>query len=436
MITMSEMRSLQKFILFSLALLCLICGTCTSAQNVNPTPDPSFYFSFNEGGGIYAADGSGNGNTGTLHGISRSENGVCGKSVFFNGAGSYIEIPFSSRNHPTKEITVSAWFITNSFEPRVIISTYEDGGYQLGFDDGEDLWWTLNLRDTGMVSLPIRHESISLNEWHHITGTYDGKTMKMYLDGVLRNQMNATGEIQYQYNNYVMLGADAGVYNQTDRNCPLYFRGMLDEVRIYDIALAYSQVMDDRFGCFPEPGTLSEDRLIQVVPLSSCAVSSGSVIIGVHEKTSRVLSVRNQTENGIWNVTLPPGSTLVVKGHDFYSSTYPDAWYIEMGDENGRITRSVAFPNRNNAPLKGVVPSGNATVIIRYFDGNGRFPAKVAIDFESIDSPPPPVSNQTILNYPIIVIYSVSWATLIAIILVMVWLHRRRKEKSKANSTD
>jgi len=433
---MSETRSLQKSILFSLALLCLICGTCTSAQNVNPAPDPSVYFSFNEGGGIYAADGSGNGNSGTLHGISRIENGGCGRSVFFDGSGSYIEIPYSSRNHPTGGITVSAWFYTNSFEPQVIFSTDEDGGYQLGFDDGEDLWWTLNLQDTGKVSLLIRHESISLNEWHHITGTYDGRTMKMYLDGVLRNQMNATGAIQYRYNNYVMLGADAGAYNQTDRDCPLYFRGMLDEVRIYDVALAYSQVMDDRFGCFPEPGTRSEDRLIRAVSLSSCAVSSGSVVVGAHEKTSRVLSIRNQTENGTWNVTLPPGSTLVVNVRDFYSSTYPDAWYTEIADENGRITRSVAFPNRNNAPLKGVVPSGNATVFIRFFDGEGRFPAKVAVDFESIDSPPPPVSHQTILNYPIIVIYSVSWATLIAIILVMVWLHRRKKEKKQTDSRD
>ncbi len=436
MIIMSETRRLQKSILFSLALLCLICGTYVNAQYGNPTQDPSLYFSFNEGGGIYAADGSGNGNTGTLHGISRTENDGCGRSVFFDGSGSYIEIPFSSRNHPAKEITVSAWFFTNSFEPQVIISTDENGGYQLGFDDGEDLWWTLNLQDTGRVSLPVQHESISLDEWHHITGTYDGRTMKMYLDGVLRNQMNATGTIQYQYNNYVMLGADAGVYNQTDRNCPLYFRGMLDEVRIYDVALAYSQVMDDRFGCFPEHETRSEERLIQAAPLSSCAGSSGSVIIGAHEKASRVISIRNQTENGIWNVTLPPGSTLVVKVRDFYSTVYPDAWYIEIADENGRITRSVAFPNRNNAPLKGVIPSGNATVIIRYFDGKGRFPAKVAIDFESIDSPPPPVSPQTILNYPIIVIYSVSWATLIAIILVMIWLHRRKKEKKKTDIKD
>ena len=186
----------------------------------------------------------------------------------------------------------------------------------------------------------------------------------------------------------------------------------------------------------PEPRSQSEDLVIQSVSRSSCAVSSGSVTIGAHERTSRVLSIRNQTENGTWNVTLPPGSTLVVNVRDFYSSTYPDAWYTEIADENGRITRSVAFPNRNNAPLKGVVPSGNATVFIRYFDGEGRFPAKVAVDFESIDSPPLPVSHQTILNYPIIVIYSVSWATLIAIILVMIWLHRRKKEENKTDSRD
>jgi hypothetical protein len=426
MTIMPETGSRIKCIIFCLALLCLIGGTCASAENIHTIPEPSLYFNFNEGSGVYAIDASGNGNPGTLHGVSRAESGVCGRSVFFNGSDSYIEIPFSSRNHPTEGITVSGWFFTNSFEPQVLISTYEDGGYRLGFDDGHDLWWTLYLEDTGEVSIPIQHESISLNEWHHITGTYDGTSMKMYLDGTLRNQMNVTGAIHYQYNNYVLLGADAGVYNQTDRNCPLYFRGRLDEIRIYDVALTYGQVMDDRFGCSQEPGARSEDVLNQSEPLLSCAVPSGSVVIGAHEPTVRILSLKNLTETGTWNITLPRGSTLVVKARDFYPGSYPDAWYIEIADENGRITRSVAFPNRNNAPLKGVIPSGNATVFIRYFDGKERFPAKVAIEFESVDTPSPPVHPQTILNYPIIVIYSASWATLIAIILVMVWLHRRK----------
>ena len=406
----------------------MISAVCAYSGNSYSVPEPVLYFNFNEGSGNYALDVSGNGNAGTMHGVSRIENGGCGQAVFFNGINNYGEIPFSSQNHPAKEITVSLLFYTDSFEPQALISSYEDGGYKLGFDDGKDLWWTINLEKRGEVSIPVQHESISPNQWHQVTGTYDGQTLKVYLDGVLRNQLNATGAIHYEYNNYIMLGADAGVYNLTDQNCPQYFRGGLDEVRIYSVALTYGQVMDDRFSCSQELVAPSKVFLIPTQPLSSCEGTSGSVIIGPNELTSQILTFSNQTENGTWNVTLPPGSTLVVRARDFYSTSYPDAWYIELSDEKGRITRSIAFPNTNNAPVKGVVPSGNATVRVKYFDGKERFPAKVAIQFESIAPPPPPIAPQTILNYPIIVIYSVSWGTLIAIVLVMVWLHRRRKE--------
>jgi hypothetical protein len=428
--------TLKKYSLFCLVLFFLISGVCAYTNNSYSTPEPAVYFNFNEGSGNYAIDVSGNGNAGTLHGASRIENGACGRAISFNGINNYAEIPYSSKNHPQKEITVSLWFYTDSFEPRVLISTYEGGGYRLGFDDGNDLWWTINPEGTGDVSIPVQHESISLRQWHQVTGTYDGQTLKVYLDGVLRNQRNATGAIHYEFNNYITLGADAGNYQLTDQDCPQYFRGGLDEVRIYPVALTYGEVMDDRFRCSQEPVAPPEDFLVQTTTVSSCAVTSGSVTIGEHDVVSRILSFTNQTETGIWNVTLPPGSTIVVKGRDFYSMSYPDAWYIEIADENGRLTRSIVFPNTNNAPVKGVVPSGNATVLVRYFDGREKFPARVAIQFESIAPPPPPIAPPTILNYPIIVIYSASWATLVAIILVMVWLHRRKKRGGKEKDSE
>jgi hypothetical protein len=417
----------RKYTFFCLILLCIISGTCAYTDNSYSVPEPGLYFNFNEGSGNYALDASGNANAGTMHNISRFENGGCGQALFFNGVDDYVEIPFGSQNHPSKEITVSTLFYTDSYEPQVLVSTFEDGGYRLGFDDGNDLWWTVNLENRGDVSIPVQHEGISLDQWHHITGTYDGQAMKVYLDGVLMNQMNATGSIHYEYKNHLILGADAGVYNRTDQNCPQYFHGGLDEVRIYPVALTYSQVMDDRFGCSGEPVAPSRDFSVQTHPYVSCPVASGTVKIGPNELVSRILTVSNQTENGTWSISLPPGSTLIVKARDFYPVSYPDAWYIELSDEKGRITRSVAFPNTNNAPVQGVIPSGNATVRIRYFDGKERFPAQVAIQFESVTPPPPPAAPQTILNYPIIVIYSASWVTLIAIILVVVWLHRRKQ---------
>jgi hypothetical protein len=420
---------LKTYALFCLVILSVISGAHAQTDIFQSFPEPAIYFNFNEGSGNYALDASGNGNAGTIHGAARIESGGCGKAISLNGINNYVEIPFSSQNHPINAITVSLWFYADSFEPQVLISSYEDGGYRLGFDDGGDLWWTVNLERRGDVSIPVQRESILLNQWHQVSGTYDGYTLKVYLDGVLRNQMNTTGAIHYQYNNYITLGADAGFYNSTDLNCPHYFHGGIDEVRIYPVALTYGQVMDDRFRCSQEPGEPRRDFMIRGQVFSSCNSSSGSVNLGSNEVVSRVLSFKNQTENGTWTVTLPPGSTLVVKARDFYSISYPDAWYIELSDEKGRITRSIAFPNTNNAPVKGVVPSGNATVRVRYFDGKERFPATVSVQFESIPPSPPQISPQSILNYPSIVIYTASWATLIAIILVMIWLHRRKSKK-------
>ncbi len=131
---------------------------------------------------------------------------------------------------------------------------------------------------------------------------------------------------------------------------------------------------------------------------------------------------------------MPPGSTLTVKAADLYSLSNPDSWYVEIEDESGRIDRIVAFPGTNNAPADGVIRSGNATVTVHYFDGVERFPSSVALTFTAIAPPPvPPAPPQPFIN-PIIVIYSASWATLIAIALVIFWLHSRKKERKKQES--
>jgi hypothetical protein len=111
-------------------------------------------------------------------------------------------------------------------------------------------------------------------------------------------------------------------------------------------------------------------------------------------------------------------------------NAYPDAWYLEIADDHGKPARTIAFPNTNNAPAEAMLPSGNATVTVRYFSGGEQFPAKVTIRLES--QPPAPsrqAEPRNILENPIIVIYSASWATLVAILLVMIWLNRRKKAK-------
>ncbi len=415
-------------IFFYLLVLFLVIGVHASAQAPNTPLEPGVYLNFNEGSGTIALDASGHGNVGTISGAQRVDSGECGQALFFDGTGSYTGIPFSTLNHPEKQITVSTWFYIDSYHPQVLISGYRDGGYRLGFDDGNDLWWTMNLEGSGDVSIPVQHEGITPYQWHHVTATYDGKTSKIYLDGILRNQVNASGPIHYEYPNYVVLGADAGPSNMPDPSCPGYFRGGLDEVRIYDTALTYSQVMDDRFRCSMEPVVPSENPLDGAITASACPSGSGVIPLAPREPVTRILSVPGRDVNETLQISMEPGSTLLVKASDLYQKFYPDSWYLEIADEHGTGTRSIISPDMSNSAASSIIRSGNATILVRYSDGKERFPASVSLWFESIPPPPPlPILPQNILSNPIIVIYSASWATLIAIILVVVWLHRRRK---------
>jgi hypothetical protein len=145
----------------------------------------------------------------------------------------------------------------------------------------------------------------------------------------------------------------------------------------------------------------------------------------------RKIIVTNPEERAVWNVQVPQGSTLTVQVTDAYYIVYPDSWYIEVGENGKRITRSIAFPNTINTPTEAIIPSGNAIITVKYFDGTSRFPASAFVEVGSIAPPPvPQASLHPIFSNPIIVIYTASWATLIAVIIVVLWLHRRNRGKA------
>jgi hypothetical protein len=411
----------------------LLLSTSIAAAVSGTTPSsggPSVYLNFNEGSGNLALDASSNGNTGTIHGNAyRVDNDGCVKALVLDGNGSYVSLPYTPQNHPADAITVSLWFYVNNTLPQTLVSTYADGGgYRLGFDEGNDLLWTLGLENPERsVSVVIQNEDIVPGQWHQVTGSYDGQKVKIYLDGVLRNQVNASGSINYADENDVLIGANAGPGESPDQNSPDYLAGAIDEVRIYNRSISYDEEMDDRYQC-----TAAIGSGILALPSSTppAFLTSGSLKLGPGDTVAKRLTFSNQTQQGIWYVTVPPGSQLAVGAMDAYPNIYADEWYVELRDQDTRLTRIVAFPVPNNAPATGIIASGNATVLVHYFGGPDRFPASVGLTF-TCTAPENQVISvpKAILENPIIVIYSASWATLIALIIVIVWAHSRRNKK-------
>ena len=100
---------------------------------------------------------------------------------------------------------------------------------------------------------PIAHAGSSgfvtdTSEWHHAVGTYDGASVKVYLDNVLVDDRLAAGNFQ-----------DGPWYvGATNAGGSEGFRGSIDNLRIYSRALSANDV-SELFGAtsVPEPMTLA-----------------------------------------------------------------------------------------------------------------------------------------------------------------------------------
>jgi len=77
---------------------------------------------------------------------------------------------------------------------------------------------------------------LTINTWTHLAGTYDGVTLRLYVNGLQVSSRAQTGSIAVS-TNPLQIGGDT-FYGQ-------YFQGKIDEVRIYNWALSGPQIQSD-----------------------------------------------------------------------------------------------------------------------------------------------------------------------------------------------
>ena len=76
---------------------------------------------------------------------------------------------------------------------------------------------------------------ITANTWTHVTVTYDGNEQVLFKDGLQVYRRDQTGSIGSN-SNKLLIGARG---SNTPYN---FFGGMIDEVKIYDRALSFSEI--------------------------------------------------------------------------------------------------------------------------------------------------------------------------------------------------
>jgi hypothetical protein len=198
--------------------------------------------------GNVAVDSTGNAHNGTVSGAQWTA-GHRDNALAFDGADDRVEC--GAWDVPGTAITFCAWvkpdaaFVDN--DARILSKA-------VGIQE-PDHWWMLSTSTAGgqrrlrarlkaggaTTTLIASSGNLSLNTWHHAAASYDGATLRLFLNGAEVGSAAKTGALDANSSAAVWIGA-----NPPTAYAP--FRGLIDDVRIYNIAMnaaALTAVMND-----------------------------------------------------------------------------------------------------------------------------------------------------------------------------------------------
>ncbi len=163
------------------------------------------------------------------------------EALFLDGAQNYVRMSSSLDPAllPVRNLTVEAW-VTLEASTRWggIVGCIQDNGsfekgWLLGYDD---TGFNMALSTAGTLTYLASSSPFVLNRWYHVVGTYDGTTLKLYVNGAqVASSTAQNGPIDYAPAPYVI-----GAYQDDNELYPMH--GGVHEVCVYDRTLNAAEV--------------------------------------------------------------------------------------------------------------------------------------------------------------------------------------------------
>ena len=251
-------------------------------------------------------------------------NGVAQRASYFNGGSQHVRVNISPLLNVQNAITVSCWFNAARL-PEKESFLLSHGSWQnrwkLSFTPEKNLRWTVNtLNAIADLDAPM---PFTIDSFYYVTATYDGSLMALYVNGKLAAYKPLTGAIRTTTLPFLMgqMLSDNADYN---------FKGVIDEVKIFDYALsppAVATLYQESTTALADIFT-SKTLLLQVSPNPTADVLSVVLPFKVLLRTDvqindidgrLVLQKGFYTEGGVYNMdvkNLLPGIYMVTAQSD------------------------------------------------------------------------------------------------------------------------
>ncbi|NUT54739.1 MAG: hypothetical protein HOQ03_01980, partial [Thermoleophilia bacterium] len=249
-------------------------GNTTTSANVAVTVSNSGSvglvgaWAFDEGTGTTTSDQSGRGNTGTLANATWVTTGKFNNALSFNGTNAWVTVVDAASLDLTTGMTLEAWVrpsVAGGW--RTVAAKDMSGGLAYGLysnTNGAFPGTEVSIGGTarslnGTTALPV-------GSWSHVAVTYDGATLRLYVNGAQASQLAAAGSLATSTSPFHIGGN--GSWGE-------WFNGSIDEVRLYSRALAAGEIQNDMVRSIT-PDTVAPTITARTPAPGSAGVNAGS----------------------------------------------------------------------------------------------------------------------------------------------------------------
>ena len=222
----------------------------TASANVDKTPVAATglvaNYALDENAGAQAQDTLGKQPAGTVKGAAVWKPGKNGNALQFDG-GNYVEVGSASdttlRWERTDKFSYGAWIFPNSTDSMTVLSRMNEAdgfrGYDLYLQGGRAFVHMIHKWEENALRVNTK-TAMEAGKWHHLFVTYDGsskaKGLHIYVDGkpadldVTHDKLTDT------------IQATTAPFTIGRRTPGAPFKGLIDDVRVYDRELSAQDV--------------------------------------------------------------------------------------------------------------------------------------------------------------------------------------------------
>lgn len=250
------------------------------------------YLAF-DGEGVNVRDHSGQSNTGRLVGGRRVKDGKRDKGCYLDADGDHVYVSSTIARRLQTQLTLAAWVKLASFNTRGYANEH---GYII--NKGKDLWWNPTFfvgysksktgKNPAMFHV-CRHgapqngggktvlstTSVVVGKWIHLVGTYDGKQLKIYVNGRFEAAAAYAGPLR-EDNAPLLVGG--GNLSGTGWGNQFTVDGTVDDVMVWNRALDGEEVRSLYYGGIDGRVTVERSKETDCITLVDGMVLTGEIL--------------------------------------------------------------------------------------------------------------------------------------------------------------